>query len=170
MISRIGQTERQTDGRSTPRVDAPSDQMDKFVSAILGRAEMTWKGIFVQADKTYKPPSLSCSLEKHRDKSAEETEEQLIAQANSFLSIGESRMKPTSAPTTSPYCRCETQHPRQRAERNQILLSGSRHNGGAAERRRLLHRDFRERSDTTGQWFLVIDGLQRASLLRAKRT
>jgi hypothetical protein len=65
-------------------------------------------------------------------KAAEETEEQLIAPllqfrnwANGFLTTGAlSRMKPTSAPIISPALPLRIQHPRQRAERNQVLLPG----------------------------------------------
>src|SRR5271170_3513429 len=55
MMSRNGQTQQQTDARST---GAPSDEMGHFVSAILGSTEMEWKDAFAQAGKTYEPPTL----------------------------------------------------------------------------------------------------------------
>jgi predicted metalloprotease len=32
--------------------------MGRFVSAILGSTELEWKDVFVQAGKTYQPPTL----------------------------------------------------------------------------------------------------------------
>jgi predicted metalloprotease len=50
-----GQTQQQTDGGST---GAPSDDMGRFLSAILGSTEVEWKDTFAQAGKTYEPPTL----------------------------------------------------------------------------------------------------------------
>ena len=55
MMSRNGQTQQQTDAGST---GAPSDEMGRFVSAILGSTEVEWKDAFAQAGKTYEPPTL----------------------------------------------------------------------------------------------------------------
>ena len=55
MMSRNGQTQQQTDAGST---GAPSDEMRRFVSAILGSTEVEWKDAFAQAGKTYQPPTL----------------------------------------------------------------------------------------------------------------
>jgi len=54
-MSRNGQTQQQTDGGST---GAPSDDMGRFLSAILGSTEVEWKDTFAQAGKTYEPPTL----------------------------------------------------------------------------------------------------------------
>jgi predicted metalloprotease len=54
MMSRSGQTEQQTEvGTGTP-----SDEMGRFVSAILGSTEAEWKEVFDQAGKSYQPPTL----------------------------------------------------------------------------------------------------------------
>jgi len=55
MMSRNGQTQQQTDAGPTGK---PSDEMGRFVSAILGSTEVEWKDTFVQAGKTYEPPTL----------------------------------------------------------------------------------------------------------------
>ena len=55
MMSRNGQTQQQTDAGST---GAPSDDMGRFLSAILGSTEVEWKDTFAQAGKTYEPPTL----------------------------------------------------------------------------------------------------------------
>ena len=55
MMPRNGQTQQQTDAGST---GAPSDEMRRFVSAILGSTEVEWKDAFAQAGKTYEPPTL----------------------------------------------------------------------------------------------------------------
>ena len=54
-MSRNGQTQQQTDAGST---GAPSDDMGRFLSAILGSTEVEWKDTFAQAGKTYEPPTL----------------------------------------------------------------------------------------------------------------
>jgi predicted metalloprotease len=54
MMSRSGQTQQQTEvGTGTP-----SDEMGRFVSAILGSTEAEWKEVFDQAGKSYQPPTL----------------------------------------------------------------------------------------------------------------
>ena len=55
MMSRNGQTQQQTDAGSA---GAPSDEMGRFVSAILGSTEVEWKDTFAQAGKSYEPPTL----------------------------------------------------------------------------------------------------------------
>ena len=54
-MSRNGQTQQQTDAGST---GAPSDDMGRFLSALLGSTEVEWKDTFAQAGKTYEPPTL----------------------------------------------------------------------------------------------------------------
>ena len=54
MMSRNGQSQQQTEvGTATP-----SDEMGRFVSAILGSTEAEWKEVFDQAGKSYQPPTL----------------------------------------------------------------------------------------------------------------
>jgi uncharacterized protein len=54
MMSRNGQTQQQTEvGTGTP-----SDEMGRFVSAILGSTEAEWREVFDQAGKSYQPPTL----------------------------------------------------------------------------------------------------------------
>ena len=54
MMSRSGQSQQQTEvGTGTP-----SDEMGRFVSAILGSTEAEWKEVFDQAGKSYQPPTL----------------------------------------------------------------------------------------------------------------
>jgi uncharacterized protein len=49
-------TQQQSDaGTST---GAPSDEMGRFVSAVLGSTEDEWTDIFAQAGRTYQPPTL----------------------------------------------------------------------------------------------------------------
>jgi uncharacterized protein len=49
-------TQQQSDaGTST---GAPSDEMGRFVSAVLGSTEAEWTDIFAQAGRTYQPPTL----------------------------------------------------------------------------------------------------------------
>ena len=54
MMSRNGQTQQQ----SEVSTGTPSDEMGRFVSAILGSTEAEWKDVFDQAGRTYKPPTL----------------------------------------------------------------------------------------------------------------
>jgi uncharacterized protein len=53
-----GGTQQQADVDSAPKIGAPSDELGRFVSAVLGSAEVQWTDIFVRAGKTYKPPTL----------------------------------------------------------------------------------------------------------------
>jgi predicted metalloprotease len=54
MMSRDGQSQQQTEVNP----GTPSDEMGRFVSAILGSTEAEWKDVFDQAGRTYKPPTL----------------------------------------------------------------------------------------------------------------
>jgi uncharacterized protein len=45
-------------GSETARTGAPSDQMGRFVSLVLGSTEVQWKEIFAHSGKTYEPPTL----------------------------------------------------------------------------------------------------------------
>jgi uncharacterized protein len=54
MMSRNDRTQQQTEVGT----GAPSDEMGRFVSAILGSTEAEWKDVFDQAGETYKPPTL----------------------------------------------------------------------------------------------------------------
>jgi len=54
MMSRSSQSQQQTEvGTGTS-----SDEMGRFVSAILGSTEAEWKEVFDQAGKSYQPPTL----------------------------------------------------------------------------------------------------------------
>jgi predicted metalloprotease len=48
MLSKVGQTQQQ----QVP-TGAPSDELGKFVSAVLGSTEEVWTGVFADAGKTY---------------------------------------------------------------------------------------------------------------------
>lgn len=50
------QTQQQTSQPGSSGV--PSDEMGKFVSAVLGSTETEWTDIFAKAGKTYRPPTL----------------------------------------------------------------------------------------------------------------
>jgi predicted metalloprotease len=52
-----GQTQ-QAPSRPSGKTGAPSDEMGKFVSRILGSTEVQWKQVFEQAGQRYKTPSL----------------------------------------------------------------------------------------------------------------
>ena len=58
MMSQNGQTQQQADAGRTGPTGAPSDEMGRFVSAILGSTEAEWTEIFAGAGKTYRPPTL----------------------------------------------------------------------------------------------------------------
>jgi predicted metalloprotease len=58
MMSQNGQTQQQADAGRTGPTGAPSDEMGRFVSAILGSTEAEWIEIFAGAGKTYRPPTL----------------------------------------------------------------------------------------------------------------
>jgi predicted metalloprotease len=53
-----GQTQQQAPSRPSGKTGAPSDDMGKFVSRILGSTEVQWKQVFEQAGQRYKTPSL----------------------------------------------------------------------------------------------------------------
>jgi predicted metalloprotease len=53
-----GGDQQQADVGSAPKTGAPSDEMGRFVSAVLGSAEVQWSDIFAQSGKAYKPPTL----------------------------------------------------------------------------------------------------------------
>src|SRR5215472_11867031 len=58
MISGSSETQQQGDTGSTPKTGAPSDEMGRFVSAVLGSTEAQWTEIFAQSGNAYKPPTL----------------------------------------------------------------------------------------------------------------
>jgi predicted metalloprotease len=53
-----GHTQQQAPSRPSGKTGAPSDEMGKFVSRILGSTEVQWKQVFEQAGQRYKTPSL----------------------------------------------------------------------------------------------------------------
>src|SRR6516165_5344379 len=53
-----GGEQQQTSASSTTSSGNPSDEMGRFVSAVLGSTEMVWTDIFAQSGKTYTPPTL----------------------------------------------------------------------------------------------------------------
>jgi uncharacterized protein len=53
MMSRGSQTQQQQVPTGTP-----SDEMGRFVSAVLGSTEEVWTDVFAHAGKTYRPPTL----------------------------------------------------------------------------------------------------------------
>jgi uncharacterized protein len=58
MMSQNEQTQQKTDaGRSGP-AGMTSDEMRRWVSAIVGSTEVEWKDVFAQAGKTYQPPTV----------------------------------------------------------------------------------------------------------------
>src|SRR5215468_1874336 len=58
MISGGSGTQQQSDTGSAPKTGAPTDEMGRFVSAVLGSTEGQWTEIFAQSGNTYKPPTL----------------------------------------------------------------------------------------------------------------
>jgi predicted metalloprotease len=58
----IGGAEMMSGGSQTQQqqvpTGAPSDEMGRFVSAVLGSTEEVWTDVFARAGKTYKPPTL----------------------------------------------------------------------------------------------------------------
>jgi uncharacterized protein len=53
-----GQSYQQPQSRPSGKAGAPSDDMGKFVSQILGSADVQWKQIFEQAGQRYRAPTL----------------------------------------------------------------------------------------------------------------
>ena len=49
---------QQSSRAASGKTGAPSDEMGKFVSRILGSADVQWKLIFEQAGQRYRPPTL----------------------------------------------------------------------------------------------------------------
>jgi predicted metalloprotease len=59
ILSRLGGSQQQSQpAPEKPRAEAPADQMQDFVSAVLGSTEVQWREIFAQAGKSYQAPSL----------------------------------------------------------------------------------------------------------------
>jgi predicted metalloprotease len=53
-----GGTQQQAEVGPAPKTGAPSDEMGRFVSAIVGSTEVQWTNIFANAGKSYKAPTL----------------------------------------------------------------------------------------------------------------
>src|SRR5262245_23391089 len=51
-------TQQQTDVGSEIKTAAPSDEMGRFVSAVLGSTEVQWTEIFAKSGRSYKQPTL----------------------------------------------------------------------------------------------------------------
>ncbi len=59
ILSGLGGSQEQSQpAPGNARTEAPSDQMGRFVAAVLGSTEAQWKEIFARAGKTYEPPTL----------------------------------------------------------------------------------------------------------------
>jgi predicted metalloprotease len=58
MLSGGGSQYQQAPSRPSGKTGAPSDEMGKFVSRILGSADVQWKAIFEEAGQRYKAPTL----------------------------------------------------------------------------------------------------------------
>jgi len=58
ILSRLGGSQQTQPAPESPRAGAPSDQMQQFVSAVLGSTEVQWQEIFARAGKSYQAPSL----------------------------------------------------------------------------------------------------------------
>jgi uncharacterized protein len=54
----VAQPQQQTPDINTKQAEVPSDQMKRFVSAVLGSTEVVWGKIFAAAGRTYEPPTL----------------------------------------------------------------------------------------------------------------
>ena len=53
-----GGTQQEADVGPAPKTGAPSDELGRFVSAVLGSTEVQWTNIFANAGKSYKAPTL----------------------------------------------------------------------------------------------------------------
>jgi predicted metalloprotease len=53
-----GKTQQQTNVSTETKTGAPSDEMGRFVSAVLGSTEVQWTEIFSKSGKPYKQPTL----------------------------------------------------------------------------------------------------------------
>jgi predicted metalloprotease len=58
MLSGGGSQYQQAPSKTSGKTGAPSDEMGKFVSRILGSADVQWKSIFDEAGQRYKAPTL----------------------------------------------------------------------------------------------------------------
>jgi predicted metalloprotease len=58
MVTGGGQRYEQPESRPSGKAGVPSDEMGKFVSQILGSADVQWKQIFEQSGKRYRAPTL----------------------------------------------------------------------------------------------------------------
>jgi predicted metalloprotease len=58
LLSGGGTQQQQADVGSQIKTGAPSDEMGRFVSAVLGSTEVQWTEIFEQSGKPYKQPTL----------------------------------------------------------------------------------------------------------------
>ncbi len=58
ILSGGGSSYQQQAPRPSGKTGAPSDEMGRFVSQVLGSSEVQWKQIFEQAGKRYKTPTL----------------------------------------------------------------------------------------------------------------
>ena len=58
MLSGGSSTQQQTNVDSEAKTGAPSDEMGRFVSAVLGSTEVQWKEIFEKSGRPYKQPTL----------------------------------------------------------------------------------------------------------------
>ena len=58
ILSRLGGSTQQSQPTPDKSTAQAPDQMQDFVSAVLGSSEVQWREIFAQAGKSYEPPSL----------------------------------------------------------------------------------------------------------------
>ena len=58
LIGNAEMTSTQQQSDAGTNAGAPSDEMGRFVSAVLGSTEAEWTDIFAQAGRTYQPPTL----------------------------------------------------------------------------------------------------------------
>jgi uncharacterized protein len=58
ILSRLGGSQQTQPAPENSRAGAPTDQMQQFVSSVLGSTEVQWQQIFARAGKSYQPPSL----------------------------------------------------------------------------------------------------------------
>ena len=56
-----GSQEQSQPAAGNDKMEARSDQMSEFVSAVLGSTEVQWKEILAQAGRSYEGPTLACS-------------------------------------------------------------------------------------------------------------
>src|SRR5262245_58807964 len=59
ILSGLGGSSQQSQpAPGNPKAQAPSDQTQQFIRAVLGSIEVQWQEIFARAGKTYRPPTL----------------------------------------------------------------------------------------------------------------